>query len=81
MFRHDVGLMLIGRYDFRFMIGCPADDGWQAGRHMYGAAARYCGCKVYIGYSRDGNLNAILNEKQKCAALPNVTCISLSLNL
>ena len=37
------------------MLGCPADEGWQAGRHTNGTATRYCGSKVHIGCSRDEN--------------------------
>jgi hypothetical protein len=63
------------------MLGCPADDGWQARRQANGAAAQYGGSKVHIGCSRDENLNGIPNERWKCAAVPNVTRISLSVNL
>jgi len=45
------------------MLGCPADDGWQAERHTNGATARYCGSQVHIGCSRDENLNGIPNKK------------------
>jgi hypothetical protein len=45
------------------MLECPADDSWQAGRHTNGATARYCGSKVYIGCSRDENLNGIPKER------------------
>jgi hypothetical protein len=59
------------------MLGCPAVDGWQAGRRAHCAAARYCGSKVQTVCSRDDSLSGIPNERQKCAAAPNVTCISL----